>query len=234
MKKTLTYLTAVASLGLILTGCSGQQEKKTSDAKAQTETTTELQQPTASTKDIKINKEKLSDKDQEKIKQEVMKWAEKRAKQQGLATSNRYFGAGEISIGDWYAMTPKGELQVSNQDAPGPKAFERHNLVGVVFYHSNQGVTGYDEHAKHLSNIEGYDKVADLNQPVTKYLFADDGKVYECQFKSDKPVTLSSGFAPKDHNDKDPNLRPDELFKVSEDETATELMNHLVKEYGKK
>ncbi|MDY5059566.1 hypothetical protein ACEE10_11915 [Staphylococcus simulans] len=229
MKKFLTYTTAVASLSLLLTGCSGQQEKKTSDANAQTQ----QDQPASSSKDIKINKEKLSSQDQAKLKQEVMKWADKRAKQQGLAASNRYFGAGEISTGDWYAMTPKGELQVSNQNEPGPKAFERHNLVGVVFYHSNQGVTGFDEKAKDLSNIEGYRNVADLNQPITKYLFADDGKVYEYQFKPSQQVTLSSGFAPKDHNDKDPNLRPDELFKATEDETATELMNQLIKQYGK-
>ena len=229
MRKFLTYTAAVASLSLLLTGCSDQQEKKTSDAKAQTQ----QNQPASSSKDIKINKEKLSSQDQAKLKEEVMKWADKRAKQQGLAASNRYFGAGEISTGDWYAMTPKGELQVSNQNEPGPKAFERHNLVGVVLYHSNQGVTGFDEKAKDLSNIEGYRNVADLNQPITKYLFADDGKVYECQFKPSQQVTLSSGFAPKDHNDKDPNLRPDELFKPTEDETATELMNQLIKQYGK-
>ena len=229
MRKFLTYTAAVASLSLLLTGCSDQQEKKTSDAKAQTQ----QNQPASSSKDIKINKEKLSSQDQAKLKEEVMKWADKRAKQQGLAASNRYFGAGEISTGDWYAMTPKGELQVSNQNEPGPKAFERHNLVGVVLYHSNQGVTGFDEKAKDLSNIEGYHNVADLNQPVTKYLFADDGKVYECQFKPSQQITLSSGFAPKDHNDKDPNLRPDELFKPTEDQTATELMNQLIKQYGK-
>ncbi|MDN6063172.1 MAG: hypothetical protein L0I39_06000 [Staphylococcus simulans] len=143
MKKFLTYTAAVASLSLLLTGCSDQQEKKTSDAKAQTQ----QNQPASSSKDIKINKEKLSSQEQAKLKEEVMKWADKRANQQGLAASNRYFGAGEISTGDWYAMTPKGELQVSNQNEPGPKAFERHNLVGVVFYHSNHCVTGFDEKA---------------------------------------------------------------------------------------
>lgn len=229
MKKFLTYTTAVASLSLVLTGCSGQQEKKTSDAKAQTEQT----QAASTSKAIKINKEKLSEKDMKNMKAEVMKWADQRAKQEGLAASNRYFGAGEITTGDWYAMTPKGEVQVSNQNDPGPKAFERHNLVGVVMYHSNKGVTGFDENAKDLSNVEGYRNVADLTQPVTKYLFTDDGKVYECQFDSGQQVTLSSGFAPKDHNDKDPNLRPDELFKVSEDESASELMSRLVKTYGK-
>ncbi|MDN6838745.1 MAG: hypothetical protein L0L59_09475, partial [Staphylococcus equorum] len=85
MKKFLTYTAAVASLSLLLTGCSDQQEKKTSDAKAQTQ----QNQPASSSKDIKINKEKLSSQEQAKLKEEVMKWADKRAKQQGLAASNR-------------------------------------------------------------------------------------------------------------------------------------------------
>lgn len=212
----------------MLTGCNDQQEKKTSDAQAQSQ----QNQAASTSKVTKINKEQLSDQDQENIKKDMMKWADKRAKQQGLAASNRYFGTGSISTGDWYAMTPKGELQISNQNEPGPKAFDRHILAGVVFYHSNQGVTGFDQKAKDLSNIEGYRRVADLNQPVIKYLFADDGQVYEYHFKPGQQVTLSSGFAPKDHNDKDPNLRPDQVFKVTEDETATELMSQLIKQYG--
>lgn len=233
MKQFLTYSAAVASLTLLLTGCSQKEAPKHSDAKAKTEQKTN-QQVEKKASDIKINKEKLSDKDKAEIKEKVLKWAGDQAKKEGLAASNRYFGAGEISIGDWYAMTPKGELQVSNQNAPGPKAFDRHNIVGVVVYHSNQGVTGFDKKAEDLSNIEGYKNVADMNQPITKYLFADDGKVYEYQFQPGKEVTLSSGFAPKDHNDKDPNLKPDQLFKESRNQSANDLMKKLVQQYGQK
>ncbi|VEG63392.1 Uncharacterised protein [Staphylococcus condimenti] len=230
VKRFLTYSAAVASLSLLLTGCSSNEGKKTSDAHAQTEQ--QHSKEASTSKDIKINKEKLSDQERENMKKEVLDWADKRAKQKGLAVSNRYFGAGEISNGDWYAMTPKGEMQVSNQGSPGPKAFDRHNLVGVVMYKSKDGTTGFDSKAKDLTNIESYQNVADLNQPVTKYLFADDGNVYEYTFKPDEKVTLSSGFAPKDHNDKDPNLKPDHAFSLSEDESADETMQHLVKQYG--
>ncbi|AYU54493.1 hypothetical protein [Staphylococcus debuckii] len=232
MKRFLTYSAAVARLSLILTGCSGQSDKKTSDAKAQTTQHDSKQASNNKVTEIKIDKAKLSDKAHEKMKKEVLDWADKYGKQQGLAVSNRYFGAGEISSGDWYAMTPKGELQVSNQGSPGPKAFDRHNLVGVVMYKAKDHTTGFDTKAKDLTNIESYQNVADLNQPVTKYLFADDGKVYEYTFQPEEKVKLSSGFAPKDHNDKDPNLKPDHSFKISDNSSANQEMQRLIKEYS--
>ena len=68
-----------------------------------------------------------------------------------------------------------------------------------------------------LTNIQGYSSVAKMDQPITKYLFADNGKVYEYQFKPNSEPSLSTGFATKDYNGKDPNLKPNEKFTVSKD-----------------
>lgn len=50
-------------------------------------------------------------------------------------------------------------------------------------------------------------------------MFADNGKVYYYAFQSDESVTLSSGFSYKDYNDKDPNLKPNVIFKETKNET---------------
>ena len=104
-------------------------------------------------------------------------------------------------------------------------------MTGAVTYTSNKGVTGIDKAAKNLSNIEGYSAVADINKPVTKYLFADNGKVYEYAFTDSKDITLSSGFAPKDYNGKDPNLNPNQMFKVSDNKALNDFYNKLLKKY---
>ncbi|UTI88308.1 hypothetical protein NIT62_05690 [Mammaliicoccus sciuri] len=60
---------------------------------------------------------------------------------------------------------------------------------------------------KDLTNIQGYSSVAKMDQPITKYLFADNGKVYEYQFKPNSEPSLSTGFATKDYNGKRSKLK---------------------------
>lgn len=137
----------------------------------------------------------------------------------------------EISTGDWYALTADGQLQVSNQNKPGPKAFKLHTLAGFVTYKSAHKQTGIDSRAQNLSNVEGYANVADMSYPITKYLIADNGKVYKYQFQKQDDTRLSSGFAPKDHNDKDPNLSPNIQFKEVNNATMKQLLKQLKHKY---
>ncbi|WP_245393364.1 hypothetical protein [Staphylococcus coagulans] len=143
------------------------------------------------------------------------------AKEDGRAVSNRYFSTSSISTGDWYAMIDQGTIQINDTGKPGRQHFDFHTVTGAVVYTSKNKKTGFDASASALSNIEGYDKVADLSQPVTKYIFTEEGQVYEYTFKNGKDVTLSSGFAPKDHNDKDPNLAPNEQFKRTQNKALS-------------
>ena len=171
------------------------------------------------------------DKERQQLKKDVLKWANKQGEQHKRAVTNRYFGSGEISTGDWYALTADGQLQVSNQNKPGPKAFKLHTLTGFVTYKSAHKQPGIDSRAQNLSNVEGYANVADMSYPITKYLIADNGKVYKYQFQKQDDTRLSSGFAPKDHNDKDPNLSPNIQFKEVNNATMKQLLKQLKHKY---
>ncbi|MEB6061258.1 hypothetical protein MXL22_09175 [Staphylococcus pseudoxylosus] len=222
MKQAIRYLAILVLSCMVLAACDSEEATQQSGEKAKA---------TKSANQEKSSKASISDKDKKEIKKEVLSWLAKHEKNNDKAVSNRYFGSGSMSDGDWYAGTEAGEIQVSNKDKPGPKAFDLHTVTGAVTYTSNEGITGIDKASKNLSNIEGYSTVADIHKPVTKYLFADNGKVYEYTFKASKDVTLSSGFAPKDHNGKDPNLSPNQMFKVSDNKALNDFYNKLLKKY---
>lgn len=222
MKQAIRYLAILVLSCMVLAACNSEEVTQQSGEKAKA---------TKSANQEKSSKASISDKDKKEIKKEVLSWLAKHEKNNDKAVSNRYFGSGSMSDGDWYAGTEGGEIQVSDKDKPGPKAFDLHTVTGAVTYTSNEGITGIDKASKNLSNIEGYSTVADINKPVTKYLFADNGKVYEYTFKASKDVTLSSGFAPKDHNGKDPNLSPNQMFKVSDNKALNDFYSELLKKY---
>src|SRR5699024_10613224 len=205
---------------LVLASCSNSKQ-----------TTQQSEEKAAHTEKTQSSKELITDKDKKMIKKELLSWLDEHEKDNHKAVSNRYFGNGSMSDGDWYAGSEDGEIQVSNRDKPGAKAFDLHTVTGAVTYTSHKGTTGIDKDAETLSNIEGYNKVADTNKPVTKYIFADNGKVYEYEFTHSEDVTLSSGFAPKDHNGKDPNLRPNEMFQVSDNKALNDFYQALLKQY---
>ena len=225
MKQAIRYLTIIVLSCIVLAACNSEEEATQQSGEKNTDTATK------SANQEKSSKTSISDKDKKEIKKEVLSWLAKHEKNNDKAVSNRYFGSGSMSDGDWYAGTEGGEIQVSNKDKPGPKAFDLHTVTGAVTYISDEGITGIDKASKNLSNIEGYSTVADINKPVTKYLFADNGKVYEYTFKDSKDVTLSSGFAPKDHNEKDPNLSPNQMFKVSDKKALNDFYSELLKKY---
>lgn len=222
MKQAIRYIAILVLSCMVLAACNSEEATQQSGEKAKA---------TKHANQEKSSKASISDKDKKEIKEEVLSWLAKHEKSNNKAVSNRYFGSGSMSDGDWYAGTEDGEIQVSDRGKPGPKAFDLHTVTGAVTYTSNEGVTGIDKAAKNLSNIEGYSAVADINKPVTKYLFADNGKVYEYAFTDSKDITLSSGFAPKDHNGKDPNLSPNQMFKVSDNKALNDFYSELLKKY---
>ncbi|MBU0438698.1 hypothetical protein [Staphylococcus succinus] len=199
---------SLLSLGIILsaTGCQSQQhhEKSEKDTQAAHQ---------------KKETKSFTKAQRQQLKKDVLNISDQVAKKQGLAMSNRYLSNGSYTNSDFYGLTSDGEIQVIDNKKPGAKHFKIHNLVGVSMYTSNNKTKGYDEAAKQLSNIEGYQSVANMEQPIKKYLFADNGKVYYYAFQSDESVTLSSGFSYKDYNDKDPNLKPNVIFKETKNET---------------
>ncbi|MEB6570373.1 hypothetical protein [Staphylococcus auricularis] len=224
MKRIAYYGSCILCLSVLLTGCNNDQEEQSSESK-----TAEKSEQKESTQQAHLN-----DDEKQEVKEELIKWMAKREAKDDRAVSNRYFNSGSFSNGDWYAGSPDGQIQVSNQGDPGPKAFDVHNVVGLVTYESNADVTGFDESAQSLTNIEGYEQVANMSAPITKYLFADNGKVYKCTFDKDsEETTLSSGFAPKDHTTKDPNLAPDRTFDEVKDKEITEHYHKLLDQYDK-
>lgn len=224
MKQTIKGVILITLTGMLLASCSNDKQA--------TEQSTDKVAHSQSTQQDKKANDSVSDEDKQAIKKQLLTWLSEHEKDNGKAVSNRYFGSGSMSDGDWYAGTEDGEIQVSNRGEPGPKAFDVHTVTGAVTYTSNEGTTGKDTAANNLSNIEGYNTVADTDKPITKYLFADNGKVYKYQFTGAEDVTLSSGFAPKDHTDKDPNLSPNQMFKVSENKALNNYYKKLLTKYN--
>ncbi|WP_323708169.1 hypothetical protein P3U10_13025 [Mammaliicoccus sciuri] len=217
LRRVFNYLSMAIVMILILSGCQNGSQEET---KQHSET------KHAETKQIK-----LSEQDRDTLKQELLKIADEYGQDQHKAVSNRYFSRNEQMEGDGYAISDDGEIQITDHDKPGRKHFNIHNVVGLTMYQSKHNQGGYDERAQDLTNIQGYSSVAKMDQPITKYLFADNGKVYEYQFKSNSEPSLSTGFATKDYNGKDPNLKPNEKFTVSKDKILNKKWKMLLSEY---
>jgi len=214
LQQKFKYLSVCLILICILSGCNNENSDH-----SKSEHVKETQQ-------IKAAQKQLSDEKKSELKRKVLKIADGYGKEKGLAISNRFYSGSEHNAGDGYAMTQDGELQVSDHNKPGEKAFKVHNVVGISTYHSSNNVKGYDKQAQDLTNLEGYKSVADRSKPISKYLFADNGKVYTYQFTHNEDTTLSTGFAAKNYNGKDPNLKPNVMF--------TEVKeNDLVKQWKK-
>ncbi|MCG7338913.1 hypothetical protein MHZ36_06380 [Staphylococcus sp. ACRSN] len=183
------------------------------------------------TKDKISQNKNLTQTDKDKLKKMITNQVAAYAKEQKLAVTNRYVSNGRYSESDFYATTTDGEIQVIDNNKPGAKHFKLHNVTGLTVYTSETGNIGLDDSAKQLSNIEGYKSVANMNRPIKKYLFADNGKVYEYNFKGGSDATLSSGFAYKDSNDKDPNLKPNVIFKETENDTIRKKWSNVFRKY---
>lgn len=199
---------------ITMAGCQGQQGSAKTDLK-----------------DKATQTKNLTQRDKDKLNKAITNKVVAYAKEQKLSVSNRYVGNGSYSESDFYATTTDGEIQVINNDKPGAKHFKLHNVTGLSVYTSKTGNIGLDDAAKNLTNIEGYKSVANTTYPIKKYLFADNGKVYEYTFEGDDHTTLSTGFAYKDSNDKDPNLKPNVIFKETKNDTIRKMWANVLREY---
>ncbi|WP_239732751.1 hypothetical protein [Mammaliicoccus sp. P-M55] len=219
MQHKFKCLSAFIILICLVSGCSNDS------------TTKKETQQKSETKQAKAEEIQVSDKEKEELKEKLLIYADQYGKDKGMAISNRYFSSSDHTQGDGYALTEDGELQITNHNKPGKKAFKVHNIVGISAYYSKNNVKGIDKQAQDLTNIQGYNEVADMNKPITKYLFADNGKVYQYEFTQNEDVTLSTGFADKDYNGKDPNLKPNVAFTEVKDKDIVQKWKKLLSKY---
>lgn len=95
--------------------------------------------------------------EQQEMTQHFYDWAIERAEIGNMAVTNMYFNHGAAGRGDWYAMTPDGEVQTQNQDNPGFDHFDIHAVGGVAFYQPASGDFGEDTDAPPCT-AEGYSR----------------------------------------------------------------------------
>lgn len=152
-------------------------------------------------------------------------WASNQAVKGGMALSTLYFIHGAAGRGDWYADTVNGQMQVQNNDRPGPGAFSLHALAGVVFFYSNNGITGHDTEMDEFGTGESYAHVS-MSRPVHKYVLADDGQVYE--WISQTGGSGGSGFAELEDDGSEGQSTPEGTWIVSNDTAAQQEYQRII------
>ncbi|MGX7418158.1 hypothetical protein ACWOFR_05065 [Carnobacterium gallinarum] len=179
-----------------------------------------------------------SELEKQEINEQFLNWAGERAKIAGMAVNSAYFNHGASGIGDWYARTPDGLVQVQQQvkeGKPGYDYFSIHSLGGVVFYYSladERGKSDEINDQKKLisSTATGFNVIADSDQPIVKYLLGDNGVVYE----ANSTGAFSDYFYVADNTgDLTALYKPEELkdFIVSKDTAAQEEFKRILGQY---
>ncbi|CAM4246709.1 hypothetical protein [Weissella hellenica] len=168
----------------------------------------------------------LTDAQKQAVNEAFLNWADQRAAMGNMAVNDYYFGHGAAGRGDWYANTPDGQMQVQDENNPGPTAFPIHIVGGVVFLTMKDGSTGRQNDVVE-STAGGYSDKADMSKPITKYILGDNGKVYELK-TSDGQVSLTTGFGEYNDDGTASDYQPGQDFVLSGDGAAqTELQNLL-------
>ena len=157
--------------------------------------------------------------EQQEMTQRFYDWAVERAEIGNMAVTNMYFSHGAAGRGDWYAMTPDGEVQTQNQDNPGFDHFDIHAVGGVAFYQPASGDFGEDADAPFPSTAEGYSRLALPDTNIHKYMLADNGVVYELIGKKEQ-MSFSSGFGEYDDEGMSGEFPPRVEFEISGDQDA--------------
>lgn len=191
---------------------------------------------TDTNKNTSIKKMKVyTESEKQAISNEFLEWAGYRAALGGMATNGAYFNHGASGRGDWYARTPDGLVLVQQQDPDSKRGYDYysiHAIGGVVFYTSKYGTTGKTEEVNDSSNnpstAAGFNEVAELNQPIIKYLLGDNGVVYEFNGTG----AFSSGFYVTD-NEGDFDYWPEEQvpFFISNDQAAQAELQKILLQY---
>lgn len=170
--------------------------------------------------------------EQQEMTQLFYDWAVERAKIGNMAVTEMYFSHGAAGRGDWYAMTPDGEVQTQNQDNPGFDYFDIHAIGGVAFYQPASGDYGEDANAPFPGTAEGYSRLALPDTNIHKYMLADNGVVYELIGKKEN-MSFSSGFG--EYNDEGTygEYPPGREFEISGDQDAQQEWQRVLGMYQK-
>lgn len=168
--------------------------------------------------------------EQQEMTRHFYDWAIERAEIGNMAVTNMYFSHGAAGRGDWYAMTPDGEVQTQNQDNPGFEHFDIHAVGGVAFYQPTSGDFGEDADAPVPSTAEGYSRLALPDTNIHKYMLADNGVVYELIGKKEQ-MSFSSGFGEYDDEGTYGEFPPGVEFEISGDQDAQQEWKRILGMY---
>ncbi|CAM4157982.1 hypothetical protein [Jeotgalicoccus halotolerans] len=168
--------------------------------------------------------------EQQEMTQHFYDWAIERAEIGNMAVTNMYFSHGAAGHGDWYAMTPDGEVQTQNQDNPGFDHFDIHAVGGVAFYQPASGDFGEDADAPFPGTAEGYSRLALPDTNIHKYMLADNGVVYELIGKKEN-MSFSSGFGEYDDEGTYGEYPPRVEFEISGDQDAQQEWKRILGMY---
>lgn len=168
--------------------------------------------------------------EQQEMTQHFYDWAIERAEIGNMAVTNMYFSHGAAGRGDWYAMTPDGEVQTQNQDNPGFDHFDIHAVGGVAFYQPASGDFGEDADAPFPGTAEGYSRLALPDTNIHKYMLADNGVVYELIGKKEN-MSFSSGFGEYDDEGTYGEYPPGSEFEISGDQDAQQEWKRILRMY---
>ncbi|KAA8447352.1 hypothetical protein [Weissella paramesenteroides] len=216
---------------------SADKKKATSEKKSSSHRTSSSVSESSSTSSASSSSEEpttnepvqLTTAQKHAVNAAFLNWAAGRAKVGNMAVTDWYFDHGAAGTGDWYANTTDGEIQVQDQNNPGPSAFPIHAIGGCVFLTMKDGSTGRQDDAV-VSIAGGYGDKAEMSKPITKYMLGDNGKVYELKL-AEADGSLAAGFAEyTDEGQKNP-YGPSYTFKVSEDQAAQAELQNLLNAY---
>lgn len=180
------------------------------------------------TKEITV--QEFTMEEQQEMNDMFYNWAVERAKIGGMAVTAIYFNHGAAGRGDWYAITPDGEVQTQNQDNPGFDHFGIHSLGGVAFYTPASGDFGADENAPFPSTAEGYSKIAVPSTNIHKYMLGDNGVVYELIGKKEQ-MSYTTGFGEYADDGTRGEFIPSVAFEISGDQDAQQEWQRILRMY---
>ncbi|MGC6768165.1 hypothetical protein ACYSNR_14175 [Enterococcus sp. LJL128] len=176
----------------------------------------------------------LTEDTKQKITEEFLNWAGERAKEGGMAVTDRYFDHGASGMGDWYAESVDGKIQVQEVGNPGYNAYEIHAVGGVAFFIPLDGAVGISHVPDMSATASGYSEAADSNGQISKYLLADNGIVYELKGVGQSLIAFSSGFglaADDGSFDGQHSIVPNQVFQVSQDNDAQAEYQRILSAY---
>ena len=209
---------------------SSQTSSTSSEAKETATTSASSTEAPSSSSSMLQQRATLNDTQKNVINQAFLDWAGERASIGNMAVSEWFFDHGAAGRGDWYAVTPDGQVQVQDNGVPGKSAFPIHAIGGCVFYTSKDGGIGKQELFAD-SFASNYSVKMDFTKPVSKYLLGDNGVVYELKTGNGEPVSTNTGFGEYADDGSLGSYTPSKPFEVSEDQAAHAKLQELLRTY---